>query len=78
MDKREGKPKRAQLKADRRKQKPRLYLHVTQPGVIVIDQGKRTDDLDAPPGSVIVRRDAAGRLPPEVQALLPTESCESP
>lgn len=56
MARTDGKPtKRAQLKAERRRTRPRLIIHVTEPGTLVIDQGKRVDHIDAPPGTVIER-----------------------
>lgn len=58
-------PRRARLKAERRRTRPRVVLHVLVPGIIVIDQGKRTDEIEAPPGTVIER-------PPAVEHTQPT------
>lgn len=62
-------PKRARLKAERRRTRSRVILHVAEPGIIVIDQGKRSDAIDAPPGTVIERPRAGARTLPADQGL---------
>lgn len=47
--------KRTVRPVNRRKQRGRVLIRVTEPGVIVIDQGKHLDMIDAPPGSIIER-----------------------
>lgn len=47
--------KRVKLPMDRRRNRPRVEITVTEPGVIVIDQGKRVDRIDGPPGTSIDR-----------------------
>jgi hypothetical protein len=63
-----GKPeRRAKLKAERRRHRPRYMIHVAGPGTIIIDQGKRSDEIDAPFGTVIERPRAAEHTLPEDQ-----------
>lgn len=47
--------KRVVRPMERRRKRPRLLIHVAQPGVVVINQGTREDVIDAPPGSRIER-----------------------
>lgn len=47
--------KRVTRPISRRKARPRIVITVTEPGQIVIDQGKREDQIDAPPGTTIDR-----------------------
>jgi hypothetical protein len=64
-----GQPGRAKLKAERRRTRPQYMIHVSEPGTIFIDQGKRLDEIDAPPGTVIERPPAAEHNPPMGQEI---------
>jgi len=47
--------KRVKRPIERRRNRPRIIVTVTEPGQVIIDQGTREDSIDAPPGSKIER-----------------------
>ena len=46
---------RIKRRVERRPKRGRIIVHVSEPGPVVIDQGTRADEIEAPAGSTIER-----------------------